>query len=218
MEADELEREILRPDGAVRFRDRQRTPHLLPRICVVPLLCVAMAILGVDTSTVLLMAVVGLIGGALELALSSYRIVVTERSLHVQLGLRVDRVPLAAIRSVEVAPHRWTEAMVGRGVFKQSRDGRVRSYRVAGRSETVRVTWDRGDGPRTTIIATDRAEALVLALRDRRPSAARPRVALDDLASASHDQSPAARRAAARHGRSSSSRKLRSEPVTKKPA
>ena len=55
--------------------------------------------------------------------------------------------------------------MVGRGVFKQSRDGRVRSYRVAGRSETVRVTWDRGDGPRTTIIATDRAEALAGSLR-----------------------------------------------------
>ncbi|MEC7520786.1 MAG: hypothetical protein VYE22_13015 [Myxococcota bacterium] len=148
---------------------------------VVPALCVAMAVLGVDTSTVVVMAAAAVVAAALEIANGSYRTVVTDRAVHVQCGLRVDRILRHQITEVRVAPYRATEALVGRGVFRQSRDGRVRTFRAGGIRETVRITWDRGDGPRTTIIATDQPDALRGALSPP------PRVRLDPEALAEAD-------------------------------
>lgn len=180
MDADVYEREHMQIDGPVRFRDRQKGRGTLVKAAVVPMLLVAMAVLGLDWSMIAFMGAVGLVGAAIEIARSSYRVVLTDRTLHVQHGLRVHRIPMSAIESAQVAPARITDAMIGRGVYKQSLDGSVQSIRAEGLSATVRVTWRQGDRRRTTIIGTDRARELAAAITS--PPSARARVAVDAIA------------------------------------
>jgi len=180
MDADVYEREHMQIDGPVRFRDRQKGRGTLVKASVIPLLLVAMAVLGLEWSMIAFMGAVGLVGALIEVARASYRVVLTDRTLHVQHGLRVHRIPVSAIESAQVAPARVTDAMVGRGVFKQSFDGTVQSIRAEGLSETVRVRWRQGETLRTTIIGTDRARELAEAITS--PAPVRARVAVDAVA------------------------------------
>jgi hypothetical protein len=155
----------------VRFRDRQRARGVLATLTGIPLLLVAMLVLGLDWTVIAFMGAVGAVGSAIELARSSYRVVLTDATLHVQHGLRIRRVPVAAIEDAVVAPYRAADAMLGRGIHKRSLDGSVERYRAGGLRETVRVRWSGGGRIRTTIIATDRAEELAAAILTARSGA-----------------------------------------------
>lgn len=164
MDADEYERQHMGVEGRVLFRDRQRERHVFGRLIAVPALVGAMIVCELDLSVIAFMGVVGVLGAGLDLALSSYRVVLTDSTLLVQHGLRTRRIPVAAIEEVRVAPYVPAEALVGRGVHAQSRDGSIQRYRAGGVKETVRVVWREGYRMRTEILATDRARELAAEL------------------------------------------------------
>ncbi|MCA9609444.1 MAG: hypothetical protein KC619_27775 [Myxococcales bacterium] len=166
MQADDYEREHMRIDGAVRFRDRYSSKLGFAMAAGLPVVIGGMVAFELQWGVVAFMSVVGALGVAVDLALSSYRVVLTSQTLHVQHGLRHERIPVAAIEAVTVAPHRMGhDRLFGRGPYEQSLDGSVRRYRKEGMRETVRIEWRLHGRRRTTIIGTDRAEELAEALR-----------------------------------------------------
>lgn len=177
MQADDYEREHMRIDGPVRFRDRHSSKLGFAMAAGLPVVIGGMVAFELSWGVVAFMSVVGALGVAVDLALSSYRVVLTSQTLHVQHGLRHERIPVAAIDTVAVAPHRMGDRLFGRGPYEQSLDGSVRRYRKEGMRETVRVEWRLHGRRRTTIIGTDRPEELAGALRRARRTAPRIRVA-----------------------------------------
>jgi len=189
MKADDYEREHMILDGPVEFRDRQHARLVFATMSVLPLLLLSMVVLGLAWETIAFMAAVSAIGAAMKLASSSYRVVLTPKTLHIQIGLRTRRIPVSAIVSAVVAPHRRIDAVFGRGLRKQSLDGRVDRYRASGLHETVRIEWREGPRLRTTIIATDRAPELAEALVRARENAPREiRVLVDAHARAATEE------------------------------
>ena len=164
MQADEYEQKHMALDGPVRFRDRQSSRLALVGTAGAAALLVAMIAFGLSWGVIGFMAAVGVLGAALDFAMASYRVVVTDSAVHLQHGLRTQRIPLAAIESAVVAPYELTAALFGRGLYKRSLDGSLGRYRAARLPQTVRVVWRQGSRTRTTIIATDRAPELVRAI------------------------------------------------------
>lgn len=182
MQADDYERAHMRIDGPVRFRDRQSSKLGFAFAAGLPVVIGGMVAFELDWGVVAVMSVIGALGVAVDLALSSYRVVLTSQTLHVQHGLRIERIPVAAIERVTVAPHRRGDRLFGRGPLEQSPDGTVRRYRKEWLETTVRVEWRLHGQRRTTILGTDRADELAAALA--RARAPRPCVRVEDDAMA----------------------------------
>ena len=109
------------------------------------------------------MALFGAVCLGLSLAISSYRVVLTDRSLHLQFGLRAQRIPLSAVEKVTVAP-RAVAAVIPDPAG--ALEGVVHAYPSVGARETVCVHWRQGARTKTTLIATDRAAQLAAAVND----------------------------------------------------
>lgn len=184
MQADDYERAHMRIDGPVRFRDRYSSKLGFAMAAGLPVVIGGMVAFELQWGVVAFLSVVGAVGVAVDLALSSYRVVLTSRTLHVQHGLRIERIPVASIEEVAVAPHRMGDRLFGRGPYQQSLDGSVRRYRKEWMRETVRVEWRLHGRRRTTIIGTERAAELAELLRRADRPAARARVADDVMAEA----------------------------------
>lgn len=168
MRADEYEQKHMELDGPVRFRDRQRSRLTLVGALGVAALVVAMISFGLAWPVVLFMACFGAVGAAVDFAMASYRVVLTDRTLHLQHGFRTERVPLAAIERARVAPLARREALFGHGIHRHSLDGSIQTLRASGLRETVRIEWRAFGRRRTTVVATDRAEELVQAIEAAR--------------------------------------------------
>ncbi|MCB9594181.1 MAG: hypothetical protein H6719_15725 [Sandaracinaceae bacterium] len=179
MNADDFEREHMTLDGPVRFRDRHSSKLALATLLVLPTLLGAMVAFDLDPGVIVFMSLVGAVGVALDLALSSYRVVLTSATLHVQHGLRIEKIPVATIERVVVVPHQRGDSLFGRGPYEQSLDGSVRRYRKEGLRDTVRVEWRFAGRRRTTIIGTDRAADLAGALADARRGGVNVRVEVE---------------------------------------
>lgn len=177
MDADEYERRYMNIESPVIFRDRQRDRSVFVTMFGFSLLLSLMFVLGVDGSMTAFMALAAAVGSVIELAMSSYRVVLTAEALYIQHGLRTRRIPLAVIASEVVAPYRVRDVLCGRGLYARSLDESTECYRARGLNETVRLDWRIGSQERTTIIATDRADELLSALgRARRMNAAEVRI------------------------------------------
>ncbi len=164
-------------DGPVRFRDRHSDRAVIAYALGVTGFVGLFALFGVAAPVVAFLGGVAALGIGLNLAHASYRVVVTPRTLHVQHGFRIQRIPLSAISSVAVVPYEGAIApKVGRGLHKQSADGAVHAYRAPGLHEMVRITWHQGSRARVTSIASDRAVELAKAIRTRGDDAPRFRV------------------------------------------
>ncbi len=181
MQADDYERAHMYIDGPVRFRDRQSSKLGFAFAAGLPIVIGGMVAFELDGGVVAFMSVIGALGVAVDLALSSYRVVVTSQTLHVQHGLRIERIPVASIERVTVAPHRRGDRLFGRGPYEQSPDGTVRRYRKEWLKTTVRVEWRLHGQRRTAILGTDRADELALALARARRAPSLVRVEAEAL-------------------------------------
>lgn len=161
MRADEYEQKHMDLDGPVRFRDRQRSRLSLVGVAGLTALVVTMISFGLAWPVVAFMAAFGALGAAVDFAMASYRVVLTDTTLHLQHGFRTERVPLAAIERAVVAPLARMEALFGHGIHRHSLDGSIQTLRAAGLRETVRIEWRAYGRRRTLVVATDRAEELV---------------------------------------------------------
>lgn len=203
MEADEYERRYMNLDGPVRFRDRPGSRRLAAEVGGVALLLAAILAFGLGWPLLALLALAGGAGLLLGVTMSSYRVVLTDKSLHVQFGLRSQRISLTAIEEVTVARHAVSPTLAGRepspsldarfGAAAQ-RYGAIQSA-VAGLpapplQETVRVRWRQGQRAKTTIIGTERASELADVLSD-----ARARVTAPPARTGRRSEGPADRRA-----------------------
>lgn len=170
MEADEYERKYMNLDGPVRFRDRQRSKRPVAEVGGVALLIASVFAFGLDWPFVAFIALIAALALALGTTMSSCRVVLTDRSLHLQYGLRTHRIPLTAVEDVSVTPAA-AGVVPAHGSHAPSLFASVlRRYRAEGLRETVQVRWRQAGRTKITLIGTDRATELEGRLTETRDS------------------------------------------------
>jgi hypothetical protein len=177
---DEYEREYMRGEGVVLYRDKTRSPWQLHAVFgAIAAISIAAAIAAPG----------GWVGAAIALPItgmmwmlfSILRVTVSQGSVNVQLGVFGPRIPIAAIESVEALEYDWKEFggwgirmnMKGEWMYNMPGDG----------GHAVKMVWrDRKGRQRVTYVASRQSEQLAGAIEQARAAlpAAKAQAALPE--------------------------------------
>jgi hypothetical protein len=172
--------------GAASIVSKKRMPWWWFALLGVPLVALTIATI-MAAATVPAMIAVAIVEAMLltlvALVFSHLRLVVTDRALHIQLGLWGPKIPIERVRSIRALPYDWKK--YGGWGIRLGRDGSW-CYSVPGGSgECVEIEWvdDRGT-TRKHVVSTDDSAAIVAAV-ERVQAAANTESATHDVQSVS---------------------------------
>jgi hypothetical protein len=107
----------------------------------------------------------------MSLLFSHLRTVVTERVLHVQLGLWGPKIPIEKITAIRAAMYDWTR--YGGWGIRYGRDGSVCYSVPGGTGQCVEVEWTKDNGKAARhVVSVDDAAAIVAAVERARSASA----------------------------------------------
>jgi hypothetical protein len=159
--------------GAAAIVSKKRMPRWWFALMGVPLVVLTIATI-MAAAKVPAMIAVAIVEAILlvlvALVFSHLRLVVTDRALHIQLGLWGPKIPIERVRSIRALPYDWKK--YGGWGIRLGRDGSW-CYSVPGGSgECVEIEWvdDRG-APRKHVVSTDDGAAIVAAVERVRAAA-----------------------------------------------
>lgn len=155
---DPYEREYMRGEGMILYRDKTRSPWQLHAICgavAAVMIASAVAVPGAMIGTAVGLAMLAVVW----LLFSVLRVTVSEGHVNVQLGLFGPKIPIAAIESAEALDYDWKQ-FGGWGIRLNSKGEWM--YNLPGDGgKAVRIVWrDRKGRRKVTYVASRESEQL----------------------------------------------------------